>query len=543
MSDEQLVNVPQGPLVAPASDVLNTGAVENLVDAFKKGFVTSQDIVDRIGDIGKAKKQSLLQALGEHVSPEAINSRMAAYKAAGAQSELQTAQSQAGLGLVQPQAKLAATQTAAAQAAAEYGATGLQAFNDLYQMYNEHPSDYNLPNGQPDFIARTKRGNEMALDMRLAQNWIEQLTPAKTVNVFNEKTQKEEVHELNKFGTDVTAPNPAFGVKGSDAYWGYVKMLQEYLPAGHPLYSKMIMSKVPGGEALGTPVDAPANPHSLFTATVPAGPPTVYASGVTGNEPAGVTAARGQLAQSGMDPAEVNKLTSQEVMNLVTPAAVPVGVSPNAPVIQPAPSATTAAPVVEPANQGIPVKPSQTVSEAVTSLHTIPAVKKWSEAQDVYYKFADAAKEANEKPSALSDLGLAEAYSKMFDPQSTIREFKWEALTKAIPIGAKIKDLIPILLKEKTFPASVRQQIIDSGMGNIDGADRAARPALAAAEARHPGILDDRQRAVVNGVPARQQFGFGKGAPAAAAPAGGKFVNIPGLGKGMMMPDGTFLPQ
>jgi hypothetical protein len=64
------------PLVTPADpNTLGSNAVANLVDAFHKGFITQDDIVNRIGDLGQAKNKALLESLGEYVSPEAIHAR------------------------------------------------------------------------------------------------------------------------------------------------------------------------------------------------------------------------------------------------------------------------------------------------------------------------------------------------------------------------------------------------------------------------------------------------------------------------------------
>jgi len=48
--------VQAAPLVTPADpNTLNSNAVSNLVDAFRQGFITQDDIVSRIGDVAQSK--------------------------------------------------------------------------------------------------------------------------------------------------------------------------------------------------------------------------------------------------------------------------------------------------------------------------------------------------------------------------------------------------------------------------------------------------------------------------------------------------------
>lgn len=123
------------PLVAPLdSSVVGPQAVSQLVDAFRQGAITSQDIVDHIGSVAQAKKRALLEELGEYVRPEAIQSRMAQVGAQGAQANLATAQAQAGQELLPSQTLAAKNQTLLSQ----YNPADQEAIN-AFGAFNQTP--------------------------------------------------------------------------------------------------------------------------------------------------------------------------------------------------------------------------------------------------------------------------------------------------------------------------------------------------------------------------------------------------------------------
>lgn len=123
------------PLVAPLdSSVIGPQAVSQLVDAFRQGAITSQDIVDHIGTVAQAKKRALLEELGEYVSPEAISSRMSQIGATGAQANLATAQAGAGQELLPGQTLAAKNQTLLAQ----YNPADQEAIN-AFGAFNQTP--------------------------------------------------------------------------------------------------------------------------------------------------------------------------------------------------------------------------------------------------------------------------------------------------------------------------------------------------------------------------------------------------------------------
>lgn len=99
------------PLVTSATPLSPT-----ILNAFRDGFITADDIIARIGDTGKAKQKAELTMATEATSPEAIAARKQALLAQTAQAELAQRQAVASGPLVDPNAELQAKKIAAEQA-------------------------------------------------------------------------------------------------------------------------------------------------------------------------------------------------------------------------------------------------------------------------------------------------------------------------------------------------------------------------------------------------------------------------------------------
>jgi hypothetical protein len=149
-------------------------------------------------------------------------------------------------------------------------------------------------------------------------------------------------------------------------------------------------------------------------------------------------------------------------------------------------------------------------------------VNEYEKASDTYDKFADSARRAPIAQDGATDLGLAENYSKMHDPSSTIREFKFDALKQVIPLLERFKDAAPLINKSHIFPPKVRQAIIEDGLNLADASERGLVSAFKSAEETTPGTLNATQKAIASGIPFSQRQGFKLGAPgspsASAAP-------------------------
>lgn len=507
-------------LVTPMQPVVSPDAVTALVDAFHKGVITAGDINDRIGAVAQANKRAHLEQLSEFVSPEAIQSRMAQFGTTTAQSQLQTQQAQAASGLVQPLAEK--TSQDIIQANHERLS---KAAVDAYTQWNPpiYKRDANdNPTSEYDYEAMAREGSEylraqnlMALaSIGLKGEWQKRL---------DNKTGAPIMVYVNANGEDVTPQS------GNKTYEFYQKMRQDALTRLHAAPDTTPhVTPVEGGAAAPAPTIEPAQPQDnppapmITTPTPPAvqDTPQLRAQLIEGMKAQGIPeeAATAAIARTGA--ADLQPFINQYGIPAPTLNVTPI--QPPAPVVAPsiAPvSPVTAAPAVAAPympGQGIPVGPEQSTSEAKKSLEELPDVKAFSTSKPVYIGFADASKNSMAKPSAVNDLSLAESYSKLFDPQATLREFKFEALQEAIPWLSKFKDLPAIIAREHTFPAEVRKEIVKSGLDVINAREKALQSRFAYAESQHPGILDAEQKQILQGVPFAQRFGVDTTAPAAA---------------------------
>ncbi len=148
------------PLVTPANtEIQSSNAVKNLIDAFHSGFISQDDIVNRVGDLGQAKNKALLESLGEYVSPGAIQARQTAYDAETAQNQLAAQSAVAQQPTVSPLAELNTVKTKAA-IADETSAGGYTAYKKYAMMFGA-PGTITKSDGTPDYDAMGYAGNLM----------------------------------------------------------------------------------------------------------------------------------------------------------------------------------------------------------------------------------------------------------------------------------------------------------------------------------------------------------------------------------------------
>lgn len=499
LSAQQLVSPIQGGMVTP-------DAVSQLVDAYRKGAIGMADIQDRIGAEAMAQKRAHIQQLQEYVSPQAIQSRMAQIGAQGAQAELQTQTAQAQSGLVEPLTELIRTQTARQQAEAESGQIGLPAFDSLHSRYGLNPSDYTTKDGRPDFSARVAKGNELALNEANINAWFGQLTPEKVEDVTDANGQTLQV-SYNKFGKVVSPPNPQLGYKGSDGYWFLVHQLNNLMPDSHPLRRVLPVEDHPiqdnekfhGGDGpvinspgASTPLQVTPKNEQAIRADYQR-----YLIGQGADEDAALKMA------SKADPETIKAFANSQ---LPTPSVEPISQPATAAASLPEPTLTGGAgPVTKFAQT--PFERRKEILNARSELRKMPDVDEYYKALPTYTKFADSARRAPVANNGPTDLGLAENYSKMHDPTSTIREFKFDALRQVIPLLEKFADFKGQIDREHIFPPQVRQALIEDGMRTVDAAEGALRPTFDAAEKTLPGTLDTEQQQILKGVPFSQRRG------------------------------------
>lgn len=484
-------------LVTPMQPVANTDAVTALVDAFHKGIITAGDINDRIGAVAQANKRAHLQQLSEFVSPEAINSRMAQYGAQGAQAQLQTAQSQAGLGLVAPLTEKA--QEDIVQANEErLGKPAMDAFLRWNAPVLKKDADGNPIPGQYDYPAMRQAGVQYIRAENMLSLAAQGLKGTPT-QVHDPKTGQPRTVWLNANGEDVTP------IAGNKAYEFYQGMRRDAFDLFHNPPS--VQNSSSGVNSSAAPADN--------TSTAPTVTPLPQ-----GDQGATRASFMDKLIKEGADPggaarmaANASPETLQSFIQQQTPAAPS-----QPPVIQPA----AVQPDAYMPFQGLATGPIQSTPEAKTSLEHDPYVETYSKESPIYLGFADAAKMATATPHPVNDLALAEAYTKLFDPTARITEFKYDELKKAMPWIEKFKDAPAIIARNHTFPPEVRNQIVQSGMANIDLKEKALTPKFQYYEQQHPGLLDEEQKKIADGVPFSQRHGV-----VAATSTPGNFQTLP----------------
>lgn len=482
-------------LVTPMTPAVTPDAVNALVNAYHNGFVNTQDIIDRIGAVGQAKKKALLESLGEYVSPEAIQARKSQIQAAGAQANLQTAQAQGGQQLVQP-----LTESNLADIV-QHNQTRLS--GDAVKAYTSlHPPIYKIDaNGNPtseyDYTAMTREGSELLQAMAL-RDYSQQRLQGTWADYYDDKLKQTRKAFINASGENVTP--------GSDR-WKYYNQLRDQAferiwkkPDNSPHFDPSL------GEG-----DSKA-PDNIVQPITPTTTPTLTPEqrGQAVQQYAKYLQASGTIA----DPdkamgfaARANDETLSgyaQQSGLITPIAPP---DVHAVIPSPIPGSTSPDFTSFPAAASSSYQPDPAARK---ELEELPDVKAFYTSKPVYVGFVDAAKLAKARPTAVNDLGLAESFSKLFDPQSTLREFKFDALKESIPWPQKLKDAWPLIMKTHTFPADVRADIINSGRNVIDSREKALQSRFQAAEARNPGLLaaDPEQQQIMKGIPFSARYGL-----------------------------------
>jgi hypothetical protein len=247
------------PLVTAAQPI-TPDAVNQLVDSFRQGNITAQDIIDHVGDVAQSKKRALLEELGEYVDPEMIKARLSAARAQGATANLAQKTAEAGQTLVQPQTALTASQIGAQQ-----------------QMV------------QPQLDVALQQLN-MQKDMMYpwaVMGYARSMLKS-TKEIKSTTAKGERVRQLNDLQQDITGPKGELGdddyYGGSDWYHYYTNLYQNptsvtpgsipFLP--HPDANKGTPTApypVPGTPA----PPAPGNPAAMVAPATPpvAGPPPV----------------------------------------------------------------------------------------------------------------------------------------------------------------------------------------------------------------------------------------------------------------------------
>jgi len=280
-------------------------------DAYRKGIITSEDILSRVDDLAVAKKKAEIQLAQETISPGQIQARQSAADASTAQSQYNAATARAGMPNITPAAQNQSLQLARQKAEATYGADNIAAYTSYAPMYGL-PSAL-LKDGMPDYDAQGIIGSKIRSDY-LARQF--------AASAIIGKPQSPQVvggvqytRYLNAHNEDVTPPS-ASDPNGSPMWQHYNKVLTTPASLGDishlvpgaistaPVTSGGTVPTVSGssgfpgapsavpsgfpGTSTSTDLVAPRTPPSTLADISPGSPATPLVSGngmVTGVEP------------------------------------------------------------------------------------------------------------------------------------------------------------------------------------------------------------------------------------------------------------------
>lgn len=174
-------------LVQPIKPVVDTQAVEALSRAIRAGQVSTDDFIERYGELAQAKKIAGVQGLHEFISPDAIAARKAQVKTEGARA---TAEG----GLVPDQAKLSALELKMKHA--ELLNPAVKAFTEYAPLFGQK-TPLNA-DGSPNVDEMARLGSAMKAKIYSQQATIAAGTPKSTEKVG------DTIIPLDQFGGPVS---------------------------------------------------------------------------------------------------------------------------------------------------------------------------------------------------------------------------------------------------------------------------------------------------------------------------------------------------
>jgi hypothetical protein len=412
-----------------------------LTDAFRKGFITADDVISRVGEHAKTKEKAQIALNKEVVSPENTAARAATVQANTSAAQLGNAQAQAALPLVEPQAQISSEQLRQQAAEQDYGPGSIKAFHDLAPLAPGF--DGTVPkdeHGNTDYSAMAKEGANLQSQWALKQQATQRLQAVEHVDTKGGPGVGGR-KDFNAFKEDVTP--------GSPLNVQYSQVL------ANPLQLKFMKpgtsTAAPQGAALVTPATTP----SAGTYT----PPT--------------TTQYGDNAQAAADAAE-RAASGQPQPPLVTPAQ-PAAAAPK-PVVQPS-SLRPAQGSYDP-NLGIITSSdtTATATELRKEMELHPNVSEFRKVLPQYQQLLQSEKElANPKftPDRVFDLRLAFNYFKALHPDTRVTEQNFKELEKFTKITEDIpqdiKNKLMVFSHQQYMDPAARTSIIDQTRQAIQG--------------------------------------------------------------------------
>lgn len=502
------VNAP--PISTPATPVVTGPAVQQLIDSFRNGVISADDIIKAIS-VEPAKQKAEIQAANELVSPEAIAARKAAVLASGAQANLTGEQAQANQGLVQPTANLALAKTNREIADTKWGG-GVSAYQQ-YAPYFGEPALIQDASGNPDYESMGKAGNGYMRTMA-QQNFARMMLepdPNRKETGVDPGTQQPVSKMFNKWGMEVTP--------GSPAYNNLIDVVNQT--------NTQIFGNKPGAVVPPTPSAAPAPPAISPRAQM---------------EP---SATRAELVNRGMPASQAVAVPDTQVQSLLDSLNPPVvGAPTERPTIQTQAPQSFGAYVPGSGMVTGPSKNLMTAPDIATDLRKQSAYTQWENMMTQSgYHFINTANELHslppDAPKNTLDMDLASSIISMESPGNAIREFKWDLLTKGQPFYERLKNFKSEALKLGELTPPSRERLIKLGYSIMDGKERTLLPHLQLAKQRAEAsgapldqILTPSELKILSGGTLVPHTSSASSAP----PPPGKTVTIPGMGTGIYDP-------
>ena len=538
------VSVPQSPLVTPAVPT-GQAAVDSMINAFRQGQLTSQDLVNHFGMKARAETQ------------------------------LGTAQAEAALPLVQPMAELSQAKTSQELATTNWGQASLKTAQETMGWYGDSMENYRDPiTGRVDFQKLAKVGAQRVAELGQLDKWAQGLTKAETREITLANGTKK-LQRINAYGEDVTPPDGVHD--GSPRYWYYVDQMSKFMPKAHPyasIYPTKYISDLepyPGeAHARGEVDAAPPTPEQKAKTlsaggpfvrpamTMPGGVPIPGAAAEVLPENPKLSEMRAALVNSGKPASLVTAMSPEQVV-----AATPVGDLVSAVTEKP----TAAAPMIQPtptlSHGRLPYAGGTDIVQTPQTVFTAEKVREdlmkevpyqsWQKSVPYATTFELNADEVRKLTPAqqgkanmnMTDLGLAESLIKLYDPEGVIREFKWEKFETNQPRIDLLKNAWDLAVNRRgSFTPETRAKLIQMGEEVIAGREKAARPAIEKAFNQvktNPSVdpstvfTTEDQRLLAEKEVARTAAA-GQPVPISGpVPPGAIIGNIPGIGRGYMV--------
>lgn len=442
------------PAITPVTPVATPDAVEKLNEAFHRGVINAQDIMDRLGPLGQSERAAKIQSWRELVDPKAVQARKNILNAQNEEALLRSIQLKNAMEMTPPQAYEEKLKHQKAAAEAIHGAGSDEAYVSWKGIFEpdlpyDTVPDAASPYGQsPDYITRTKKGQQWRTDAELFQYAQKVLTPVGEPMKLQVGNQLVSVYK-NAYGQPIT-----------DALKQGMQPYMSRWKAAFEQESSPVKPKGVGGKT------ASANQwYQLEPGT------GTYVS-LEGQQKPVISVGETQATKAVSDQGLTSRQTGQPVTSdYHIPVRDPSGKLPKETLV---PGATGPAPDV--------LATQKPIRDALMSS---PQVQAWGKAQDTVNSFLREAQYARDHKGEVlgdSDFALAKNLFYLMNPNVTrVPEAQWKELTQVVPFFEQFKSLgvaIDKATHRVMFTPEARERIVDLGLRHIEGQEQSVRNAV-----------------------------------------------------------------